>query len=494
MMKAEAYRLTYHDSHPKAHPMSPRLNRTWMQAIFLSGFCLLLPGLPPAVATALAAPRLATPTHSQQTPPSPDAAGAATAKRNANLRQGPGTNFPIVGGVTAGQTLAIVAANPAGDWYELADGRWIFAALVEGAPAVAVSTEVPTATAPAAPEGNPAPAAAAAPAPAPAGGGWSLVADSAADFPGGRDRNHWYYLWTEGRGNFVWQEMRQTDGKGCYHDTADKGLEICADSLIANPKGDVGLQWKASRGGSYRFEWDSASLKFYKHGDFVGILDQGRELPYATTVTGVIDWELFFWVPADSTTFHVKIFRLDDAAAGAAAPVAAGEAAPAPQTPAAALSFGSGMQLVGRDIAPGTYRSVGGGFCYWERLRGFGGTVREILANGLGEGPWIVTVSATDKGFDSSRCGMWTLDLSPITASPTDPFGSGMYFVGKDIAPGTWQSSGGSGCYWERLSGFSGDFRDIEANDLLDGATVVDINAGDQGFYSHDCGTWTKLN
>ena len=95
------------------------------------------------------------------------------------------------------------------------------------------------------------------------------------------------------------------------------------------------------------------------------------------------------------------------------------------------------MRIVGRDIAPGAYRSVGGGFCYWERLRGFGG---------------------------------------------------------KDIAPGAWQSSGGSGCYWERLSGFSGELRDIEANDLLNGATVVDINAGDQGFYSDDCGTWTKLN
>jgi hypothetical protein len=247
--EAEASCLPSHNPLPKDHPMSPRLNRTWVHAIFLSGFCLLLPGLPLTGATALAAPDAVAPTGAQQTPPSPDAAAAATAKRNANLRQGPGTNFPIVGGVTAGQTLAIVAANPAGDWYQLADGRWIFAALVEGAPAVAVSAEAPAA--PAAPESNPAPEAAAAPA-----GGWSLVADSAADFPGGRDRNHWYYLWTEGRGNFVWQEMRQTDGKGCYHDTADKGLEICADSLIANPKGDVGLQWKASRGGAYRFEWN----------------------------------------------------------------------------------------------------------------------------------------------------------------------------------------------------------------------------------------------
>ncbi|MBK8051426.1 MAG: hypothetical protein IPK16_32635 [Anaerolineales bacterium] len=152
------------------------------------------------------------------------------------------------------------------------------------------------------------------------------------------------------------------------------------------------------------------------------------------------------------------------------------------------------MQIVGTDIAPGTYRSLGGNYCYWERLRGFGGTLGEIIANDVGYGPWIVTISATDKGFDSTRCGEWTLDLSPITKNPTDPFGSGMYFVGKDVAPGTWQSSGGPGCYWERLSGFSGQFRDIKANDLVNEPTVVGIDPGDQGFYSHDCGTWTRLN
>ncbi|MBK8051425.1 MAG: hypothetical protein IPK16_32630 [Anaerolineales bacterium] len=99
--------------------------------------------------------------------------------------------------------------------------------------------------------------------------------------------------------------------------------------MTANPKGDVGLQWKASRGGTYRFEWDSASLKFYKHGEFVGILDQGSVLPYATTVSDVIDWEMFFWVPADSTPYHVKVFRLD--AMAAARPCAGAACQPAAQ-------------------------------------------------------------------------------------------------------------------------------------------------------------------
>ena len=61
-------------------------------------------------------------------------------------------------------------------------------------------------------------------------------------------------------------------------------------------------------------------------------------------------------------------------------------------------------------------------------------------------------------------------------------------------APGTWQSDGGGVCYWARLSGFSGRLRDIKDNDNVAGPAVVTIEAGDQGFYSHGCGTWTKIN
>ncbi len=73
------------------------------------------------------------------------------------------------------------------------------------------------------------------------------------------------------------------------------------------------------------------------------------------------------------------------------------------------------------------------------------------------------------------------------------PFGSGTYFVHKDIAPGTWQSSGTGSCYSKRLSGFSGEFRDILANDYISGSTLVAISPGDTGFSSYGCGTWTRI-
>lgn len=55
--------------------------------------------------------------------------------RSANLRSGPGTNFPVVGSAIAGQQLVVVGRNQAGDWYLLEEGVWIAAFLVSNAPA-----------------------------------------------------------------------------------------------------------------------------------------------------------------------------------------------------------------------------------------------------------------------------------------------------------------------------------------------------------------------
>ena len=51
--------------------------------------------------------------------------------RNANLRQGPGTNFDIVGSAKANQTVEIIGSNSEGDWLRISDGSWIAAFLVD---------------------------------------------------------------------------------------------------------------------------------------------------------------------------------------------------------------------------------------------------------------------------------------------------------------------------------------------------------------------------
>lgn len=74
----------------------------------------------------------------------------------------------------------------------------------------------------------------------------------------------------------------------------------------------------------------------------------------------------------------------------------------------AANSFGTGTYQVGVDITAGTYRNDGSDRCYWERLSNGGGGFDAIIANDNVTGQAIVTISESDWGFSSSRCGTWT--------------------------------------------------------------------------------------
>jgi hypothetical protein len=165
---------------------------------------------------------------------------------------------------------------------------------------------------------------------------------------------------------------------------------------------------------------------------------------------------------------------------------------PDPQQPSFA-SFGDGTYQVGADIQPGTYRTrEGSPNCYYERLKNFTGGINSILANANTYAPAIVTIRPTDAGFNSQGCATWTKDLSAITASKTS-FGAGAYIVGTDMVPGTYRSSGGNNCYYERLRDFTGGMNSIIANGNTKNPTIVTITPTDAGFQSQSCGTWTKL-
>jgi hypothetical protein len=162
-------------------------------------------------------------------------------------------------------------------------------------------------------------------------------------------------------------------------------------------------------------------------------------------------------------------------------------------TTVAYAHFADGTFIVGRDIQPGTYRTrQASPNCYYARLKGFGGTISDIVANNNTDDPAIVTIAASDKGFESTGCGTWTKNLAAITTSRT-AFADGMYMIGSDIQPGTYRSSGQSGCYYARLKGFGGTISDIVANDNTDAPAIVSIAASDKGFESTRCGTWTRI-
>ena len=120
--------------------------------------------------------------------------------------------------------------------------------------------------------------------------------------------------------------------------------------------------------------------------------------------------------------------------------------------------------------------------------------------------PHTITGLRTGATYTVEVCGMRAgsapaCDTSQVAtdgpgASETTGFADGTWLVGRDIQPGTYQAQlpAGSSCYWERLSGLSGDLGDIIANDFVRSEqVVVTILATDVAFKSEGCGTWTKV-
>jgi hypothetical protein len=66
--------------------------------------------------------------------------------------------------------------------------------------------------------------------------------------------------------------------------------------------------------------------------------------------------------------------------------------------------------------------------------------------------------------------------------------------VGTDIQPGLWRSTGGTSCYWARLSGFGGTLDEVIANANTGASGTVQISATDKGFTSSQCGAWKKAD
>lgn len=129
----------------------------------------------PPTDTPAPAPAEPTAEPTQETPPTPTAAPQAKLIVNnqaINVRNGPGTEYGLVGSAEANQTFDLIGKNPAGDWWQICcvNGQegWIFGQLarVENAEAVPVAANIPAppvvAVQPTAP---PAPPPTAAPAP-----------------------------------------------------------------------------------------------------------------------------------------------------------------------------------------------------------------------------------------------------------------------------------------------------------------------------------------
>ena len=87
-------------------------------------------------------------------------------------------------------------------------------------------------------------------------------------------------------------------------------------------------------------------------------------------------------------------------------------------------------------------------------------------------------------------------DGEPDTGGPTPAtsFGDGIWVVGRDIQPGTYQTLNlGDFCSWSRLSGFGGTFEEVIAIEIPSGRAIVEILASDAGFETKGCGVWERI-
>ena len=173
----------------------------------------------------------------------------------------------------------------------------------------------------------------------------------------------------------------------------------------------------------------------------------------------------------------------EPAAPTAAPPTQAPEPTAIP-TPKA--GFGPGTYQVGTDIAPGIYAGKVGidifDSCYWARLSGASGDFSEVIGNDNAQGQFYVEIDATDKYFKVD-CDISPLDDWKVPSTPLTEIETGTYLVGRDILPGTYRGEAGTeileSCYWARLSGVSGDFGHLIANDNAIGQYFVTVQPSD---------------
>lgn len=163
----------------------------------------------------------------------------------------------------------------------------------------------------------------------------------------------------------------------------------------------------------------------------------------------------------------------------------------------ARTQFGPGQYRLTSDIPAGRYYSDPSNGCHFQRVRGFGGTLAEAISDTLinyDAGQWIVDLLATDAGFvTDANCGTWFTTPRRGLLTAITP---GTWIVGAQMAPGTYRAeNSGPGCYWTRLTSFTGAFDAIIASAFVAGTGVqlVTIANTDVGFStSIECGTWTR--
>ncbi|HEY9354210.1 MAG TPA: hypothetical protein VIP28_13200 [Nocardioides sp.] len=71
--------------------------------------------------------------------------------------------------------------------------------------------------------------------------------------------------------------------------------------------------------------------------------------------------------------------------------------------------------------------------------------------------------------------------------------GDGTWLIGREIKRGTYQTAGGTSCYWSRLANLSGELEAVTANGFRNGPQVVALGPDDVAFVSQGCPRWVMV-
>jgi hypothetical protein len=128
--------------------------------------------------------------------------------------------------------------------------------------------------------------------------------------------------------------------------------------------------------------------------------------------------------------------------------------------------------------------------------------IAAALSSTSDEDPAAVSTTTSTAGDTTTTTTTETTTTTAATTTTTETttttaayltFGDGTWIVGDDVEPEIYRNDDSSDlCFWERLSGFSGELEDTIANDVTEEVTIVEISESDSGFSSQDCGTWSK--
>lgn len=120
-------------------------------------------------------------------------------------------------------------------------------------------------------------------------------------------------------------------------------------------------------------------------------------------------------------------------------------------------------------------------------------TARTVTVTSIVERTVQVPVTTTEPEAPTTEAPTTTRPKPATTSPPAATIEEGEWAVPSEVKPGTYRTTGGEGCYWARLKGFSGDLDDVIANGLPSGPARVTIARTDKGFTTSGCAPWRKV-